>query len=60
MSQTIKNSVQKKIEIAIDKLIDALSYSPDAVVYKINEALDAIREVENRIDNTDAHQFKKY
>ena len=53
-----KDRAEKKIQIAIDKLIDLLSIVPDRISYKVESVLDRVRELENSISNEEENKFK--
>jgi hypothetical protein len=48
---SIKNRAEKRIEIAINKLIYLLDVSDDRLAYQINEALEKLRSIESDIMN---------
>ena len=50
---TTKEKAEKKIEIAIDKLIDLMDYCGPSIRYRIDEALEKVREIESMICNSE-------
>lgn len=48
---TQKEKAEKKIEIVIDKLIDLMDLCGSGIRYKIDEALEKVRNIECDISN---------